>query len=104
MYSVAGKPVFIREDDKCGYHFEWATSLACPVVTNEMNCELYNANSHYDLRALTLDNSNYEVRSGTDIYVFNVCGPVVRRAGYECPTGAAACRLTQGNLPPISNI
>ena len=89
----------MHEDAECRYLFEWSTSLACPVVTSHMVCELYTEDgSHYDLTVLRRDNSNYVVTKGTDTFLLNICGPVVRRPGNVCPAGAAACKLASGTF------
>lgn len=65
-----GKPVFIKEDEACGYTFEWKTAAACPVKVAvspstkppapPTNCEVVdNANKmRYDLTALSKATGN----------------------------------------------
>ncbi|KAJ8934357.1 hypothetical protein NQ314_013398 [Rhamnusium bicolor] len=53
---------------------------SCTYIHSEFhNCSLHLNGQHYDLKPLTLNNSNYEIKDVVNksiIYLLNVCGPV----------------------------
>ncbi len=91
-----GRPEFVNEDkDTCKHNFVWMTSMACPPF-KDVDCTTTDKDGKvYDLSALALPNSNYEVVSdivGKSTFVLNVCKTLVHTQGSaRCPLNAAAC-------------
>ena len=87
--GVLGHPTFIEEDENCGYHFEWATSFACPVVpSHQKDCKVVDliGGDEYDFTALQKPEESagytYSVVIGKggggapQDLSFNICGNV----------------------------
>lgn len=47
-----GSPVFTGETD-CTYYFNWETAFACAKEKEDLLCEVWDGNKHYDLSPLT---------------------------------------------------
>ena len=73
----------------CQYVFQYPTSAAC--FAEILECTATGPDgSQYDLSALSLPSSNWNVFAGDTLYEINVCRPVVDPS---CPASAGICSV-----------
>jgi len=72
-----GTPEFLWESDKCTYFFKWRTAHACASESDVQCLTVDSAGNEYDLTALSLPSSNWEVldelQKDSHRYFINVC-------------------------------
>ena len=110
MSCFQGSPEFdASASNECNLVFKWETSYACPVGGSTSGgkgtCMVKDPVSQYTFNLSPLRRSSgfYQVKSGADTYIINICGNVSGSGCNKLGPGfeAAACKFNgQGKSSP----